>query len=164
MRWRFTILRASKLFDGVTRWWTALALRLANQRARASTPHRGSKETILSESRDVAKMKKDSMTAIFPLYWDKSAHHEIRDFYAHMALIHERRFARCFCRYFGDIAKQYLRNNKNIWANKTEHARVLRYVLSFFFRSCVNQGNKKDARTRFTLRAQFFLSILPKLR
>ena len=30
--------------------------------------HRGSKETILSESRDVAKMKKDSMTAIFPLY------------------------------------------------------------------------------------------------
>ena len=31
-------------------------------------PHRGSKETILSESRDVAKMKKDSMTAIFPLY------------------------------------------------------------------------------------------------
>ena len=31
-------------------------------------PHRGSKETILSESRDVAKRKKDSMTAIFPLY------------------------------------------------------------------------------------------------
>ena len=68
MRWRFTILRVSKLFRGVTRWGTALALRLANQRARASTPHRGSKETILSESRDVAKMKKDSMTAIFPLY------------------------------------------------------------------------------------------------
>ena len=98
--------------------------------------HRGSKESILSESRDVAKRKKDSMTAIFPLYWDKSAHHEIRDFYAHMALIHERRFARCFCQYFGNIDKQYLRNNKNIWASK------------------------KDARTRFTLRAQFFLSIL----
>ena len=60
MRWRFTILRVSKLFGGVTRWWTALALRLATQRARASTLHRGSKETILSESRDVAKMKKDS--------------------------------------------------------------------------------------------------------
>ena len=68
MRCRFTILRASKLFDGVTRWWTALALRLATQRARASTLHTRSKETILSESRDVAKMKKDSMTAIFPLY------------------------------------------------------------------------------------------------
>ena len=36
------------------------SLPLATQRARASTPHRGSKETILSESRDVAKMKKDS--------------------------------------------------------------------------------------------------------
>ena len=34
----------------------------------AAMPHRGSKETILSESRDVAKRKKDSMTAIFPLY------------------------------------------------------------------------------------------------
>ena len=63
---------------------SVFALRLANQRARAatqraraSTLHTRSKETILSESRDVAKMKKDSMTAIFPLYWDKSAHHEI---------------------------------------------------------------------------------------
>ena len=44
------------------------SLLLATQRTRASMPHRGSKETILSESRDVAKMKKDSMTAIFPLY------------------------------------------------------------------------------------------------
>ena len=26
-------------------------------------------------------------------------HNEIRDFYAHMPLTHERRFARCFCRY-----------------------------------------------------------------
>ena len=33
--------------------------------------------------------------------WDKSAHTEIRDFYAHMALTHERHFARCFCRYSG---------------------------------------------------------------
>ena len=47
---------------------SAFALRLANQRARASTLHTRSKETILSESRDVAKRKKDSMTAIFPLY------------------------------------------------------------------------------------------------
>ena len=31
---------------------------------------------------------------------DKSAHNEIRDFYAHMALTYERHFARCFCRYF----------------------------------------------------------------
>ena len=44
------------------------SLLLATQRTRASMPHRGSKETILSESRDVAKRKKDSMTAIFPLY------------------------------------------------------------------------------------------------
>ena len=28
---------------------------------------------------------------------------------------------------------------------KKTHARVLRYVLSFFFRSCVNQGKKKPA-------------------
>ncbi len=35
---------------------------------------------------------------------DKSAHNEIRDFYAHMALTYERRFARCFCRYSGNIA------------------------------------------------------------
>ena len=34
---------------------------------------------------------------------DKSAHNEIRDFYAHMALTHERRFERCFCRYSGNI-------------------------------------------------------------
>ena len=34
---------------------------------------------------------------------DKSAHNEIRDFYAHMALTHKRRFARCFCRYSGNI-------------------------------------------------------------
>ena len=32
-------------------------------------------------------------------------HNEVRDFYAHMALIYVRRFARCFCRYF-------LHNNK----------------------------------------------------
>ena len=34
---------------------------------------------------------------------DKSAHNEIRDFYAHMALTYERHFERCFCRYFGNI-------------------------------------------------------------
>ena len=28
---------------------------------------------------------------------DKSAHNEIRDFYAHMALTYERHIARCFC-------------------------------------------------------------------
>ena len=44
------------------------SLLLATQRTRASMPHRGSKETILSESRDVAKRKKDSMTAILILY------------------------------------------------------------------------------------------------
>ena len=35
---------------------------------------------------------------------DKSAHNEIRDFYAHMALTHESRFARYFCHYSGNIA------------------------------------------------------------
>ena len=43
---------------------------------------------------------------------DKSAHNEIRDFYAHMALTHERHFARCFCRDSGNIAMRYFRNNK----------------------------------------------------
>ena len=102
------------------------SLLLATQRTRASMPHRGSKETILSESRDVAKRKKDSMTAIFPLYWDKSAHHEIRDFYAHMALMDEHRFARYFCRYIENIARQYSLYNKNIWANKK--ARVASFL------------------------------------
>gem|GEM_PF-5645553 len=45
-------------------------------------------------------------------HWDKSAHSEIRDFYAHMALTHERHFARCFCRYSGNIAQRYFRHNK----------------------------------------------------
>ena len=45
-------------------------------------------------------------------HWDKSAHSEIRDFYAHMALTRERHFARCFCRYSGNIAQRYFRHNK----------------------------------------------------
>ena len=40
----------------------------------------------------------------FP-FSDKSTHHEIRDFYAHMALTYERHFARCFCRYSGNIVQ-----------------------------------------------------------
>ena len=43
---------------------------------------------------------------------DKSAHNEIRDFYAHMALTHERRFARCFCRDSGNITWRYFLYNK----------------------------------------------------
>ncbi len=35
---------------------------------------------------------------------DKSALNETCDFYAHMALTHERHFARCFCRDSGNIA------------------------------------------------------------
>ena len=34
-------------------------------------------------------------------------HNEIRDFYAHVALAHERRFARCFCRDSGNTAQRY---------------------------------------------------------
>ena len=41
------------------------------------------------------------------LHKDKSAHNEISDFYAHMALTYERHFARCFCRYSGNIAMRY---------------------------------------------------------
>ena len=44
--------------------------------------------------------------------WDKSAHNEIRDFYAHMALTHERHFARCFCRYSENIASDISMHNK----------------------------------------------------
>ena len=64
----------------------------------------------------------------FILFWrinfshsflDKSAENEIRDFYAHMALTHERRFARCFCRYSGNIAMRYFLHNKiGISSNK----------------------------------------------
>ena len=43
---------------------------------------------------------------------DKSAHNEIRDFYAHMALTDERRFVRCFCRYLGNIAMRSFLDNK----------------------------------------------------
>ena len=35
---------------------------------------------------------------------DKRTQHESRDFYAHMVLAHVRRFARCFCRDFGNSA------------------------------------------------------------
>ena len=73
------------------------------------------------------------MTAIFPLYWDKSAHHEIRDFYAHMALIHERRFARYFCRYIGNIARQYSLYNKNIWANKKARVASFLHLRAVFY-------------------------------
>ena len=38
---------------------------------------------------------------------DKSEHNEIRDFYAHMALTDERRFARWFCRMLSEIFSSY---------------------------------------------------------
>lgn len=34
---------------------------------------------------------------------DKSVHNEIKDFYAHMSLTYERRSARRFCHYSGNI-------------------------------------------------------------
>lgn len=34
---------------------------------------------------------------------DKSVHNEIKDFYAHMSLTYERRSARHFCHYSGNI-------------------------------------------------------------
>ena len=46
------------------------------------------------------------------IYEDKSVHNEIEDFYAHMSLIHERRPARYFCRYSGNIAQRFLHNKK----------------------------------------------------
>ena len=49
---------------------------------------------------------------------DKSAHNEIRDFYAHMALSYERHFARCFCRYSGNIAMRYFLSNKILFKHK----------------------------------------------
>ena len=51
---------------------------------------------------------------------DKSAHNEIRDFYAHMALTYERRFERCFCRYSGNIAIRYFLYNKKARKLKSE--------------------------------------------
>ena len=51
---------------------------------------------------------------------DKSAHNEIRDFYAHMALTYERHFARCFCRYSGNIAMRYFRHNKILFKYKCQ--------------------------------------------
>ena len=44
---------------------------------------------------------------------DKSARNESWDFYAYMTLAHARRFARCFCRYVGNIAAQYILYNQN---------------------------------------------------
>ena len=43
---------------------------------------------------------------------DKSAHSEIRAFYAHMALAHERRFVRCFCLDSENIASDITFINK----------------------------------------------------
>ena len=54
--------------------------------------------------------------------WDKSAHNEIRDFYAHMALTHERRFARCFCRYSGNIASDISGIIKNLYHHPSWNA------------------------------------------
>ena len=99
----------------------------------AAMPHRGSKETILSESRDVAKRKKDSMTAIFPLYWYKSAHHEIRDFYAHMALMDERRFARYFCRYIGILLGNILYIIKIFGQNKKARVASFLHLRAVFY-------------------------------
>ena len=42
---------------------------------------------------------------------DKSARNESWDFYAYMTLAHARRFVRCFCRYVGKIAAQYILYN-----------------------------------------------------
>ncbi len=47
-------------------------------------------------------------------------HNEIRDFYAHMPLTHERRFARCFCRDSGNIAQQYFSDNKKLLLHMSE--------------------------------------------
>ena len=46
-------------------------------------------------------------TAILSVWRDKSAHNAICDFSAHMARNRERRFTRCFRRYFGNIAQRY---------------------------------------------------------
>ena len=50
-------------------------------------------------------LRNPSKVQLLPSYAskDKSVHNEIKDFYAHMSLTHERRSARCFCRYSGNI-------------------------------------------------------------
>ena len=63
------------------------------------------------------------------LFKDKSAHNEIRDFYAHMALTHERRFARCFCRYSGNIASDISGIIKNLYHHPSWNVVQIFYVL-----------------------------------
>ena len=46
---------------------------------------------------------------------DKRAQNGTCDSFAHM---HGRRFARCFCRYSGNIAMQYFLHNKKIWQRR----------------------------------------------
>ena len=59
-------------------------------------------------------------------------HNEIRDFYAHMALTHERHFARCFCRYSGNIAMRYFLHNKKKLDARSK-IRTSNFFISFFF-------------------------------
>ena len=46
-------------------------------------------------------------TAILSVWRDKSAHNAICDFYAYMVCMEAHRPARCFRRYFGNIAQRY---------------------------------------------------------
>ena len=59
-------------------------------------------------------------------YRDKSAHNEIRDFYAHMVLTYERRFARCFCRYF-------LHNQKHTAPKPERYSKARLYRMCLIF-------------------------------
>ena len=43
---------------------------------------------------------------------DKSVQNGIVGSVAHMLGMHDRLFARCFCRYSGNIAQRYFRHNK----------------------------------------------------
>ena len=79
---------------------------------------------------------------------DKSAHNEIWDFYAHMALTHERRFARCFCRDAGNTFR---------WQRYTRFAKI--YLLLHFV--VFAHRSTTTPRSFASRRGKYFLCKLP---
>ena len=77
------------------------------------------------------------------IFKDKSVQSETCDFYAHMALTYERHFARCFCRYFGNITQRYFLYNK-IWKVFGFRGKICYTVDCSFMCKCKRSIQKKE--------------------
>ena len=73
----------------------------------------------------------------------QNVHNETCDFYAHMALTYERHFAKCFCRYFGNITQRYFLHNK-IWKVFGFLGKICYTVDCSFMCKCKRSIQKKE--------------------